>query len=88
MQLSNALTRLIDVALAIIAIEFVLVSLLKFSVLQTREVISYAGTCVAGAALLVTLRGALNGVESAWLILGLTIAGLAHAADVVYRLAA
>lgn len=76
--------HLVDLAIAILVAEaLALAALRRRHALPARDIALIA---LAGLGLLLALRAALSGAHPALVLAGLTLGGLAHAADLVLRL--
>ncbi len=80
-------TRLVDVVLALVALEFVFLLALWFVARRGLSPRAAAANLGAGACLLLAARAGLAD-ERLFFMIALSGAGLAHAADLVFRLRA
>lgn len=78
------LARVVDLALAIIAIELVLIALSVRRPGRSRAAL--LPTVLSGLGLLLALRSALAGAAEGLTLAALSFGGLAHVADLVLRL--
>ena len=84
MSLAFNLPTLVDVVLAIVAVEFVALALLRHRLAGGLTIPKIAANLAAGACLLMVARAGLRGSETEALM-WLAAAGVAHTLDLVMR---
>jgi hypothetical protein len=76
------LASVVDLALAVIAVELVVIALAR----RRGGSLALLPTVLSGLGLLLALRVALAGADPRFTLVALSFGGLAHAADLVFRL--